>query len=142
RFLVLLVEDNPDHAELIRAIVESPERDRHVTAVTSGEAALDYLAAAAEGRAEQPDLVLLDVNMAGINGFDVLRRAKKDLGLLTPIVVLSTSSAPVDIETAMSANANSYTVKSSDYARMELDLERLSDYWAEVNRGPVATVEA
>src|SRR6185436_10821506 len=114
--LVLLVEDNEDHAELVKRTLREVDASIDIVHVRDGEAALDYLGLStrAEGFAKnpKPGLVLLDLRLPRIDGLDVLRRIKDVVGLRPiPVVVLTTSSAPSDVTRAYVLHANSYLAK-------------------------------
>ena len=102
-----------------------------------GDEALDYLyrrgAYADFETARRPALILLDLNLPGTDGRQVLETIKSDPVLLSiPVVVLTTSRDPVDIEKCYSFGANSYIQKPVDLAGFVTALERLSDYWFEI----------
>ncbi len=139
--LVLLVEDNEDHAELLkRTLREAGDRIRIVHA-RDGQAALDYLGlsdpSAGPGRNEIPGLVLLDLRLPRIDGLDVLRRIKGAQGLSpVPVVILTTSSAPTDIERAYHLHANSYLAKPVSYDHFSRLMQTLGRYWTVWNARP------
>ena len=123
--VVLLVEDNPFHAELVRRSLEEVvhiDTHRidavHITHVLDGETALDYLfrQGAYENSAEspRPDLILLDLSLPGMKGVDVLARVRNTPDLKTiPVVVLSMSTSGGDLGRAYDCRANSYLVKQT-----------------------------
>ncbi len=113
---VLLVEDNPGDARLVREAVQLCAAQIDLTLVTDGEQALDYLFKRAPFRdAATPELILLDLNLPKVDGRDVLRRIKTDMILRRiPVLVLSTSGAQRDIEAAYDHYANCYLRKPLD----------------------------
>jgi len=141
--LVLLVEDNEDHAELLkRTLREAGDRIRIVHA-RDGEAALDYLGlsnpSARPKNNEIPGLVLLDLRLPRIDGLDVLRRIKGAQSLSpVPVVILTTSSAPADIERAYHLHANSYLAKPVSYDHFSRLMQTLGRYWTVWNARPGA----
>jgi len=141
--LVLLVEDNEDHAELLkRTLREAGDRIRIVHA-RDGEAALDYLGlsnpSAGPARNEIPGLVLLDLRLPRIDGLDVLRRIKEAQSLSpVPVVILTTSSAPADIARAYHLHANSYLAKPVSYDHFSRLMQALGRYWTVWNARPGA----
>ncbi|MEM1384978.1 MAG: response regulator [Pseudomonadota bacterium] len=129
-FRILLVEDNPDHAQLITDALRNEDPTVLVTHLASGQAALNLLAASQQGEEPKPHLIVMDVNMPGLTGIEVLSRIKRDDTLrVIPTVMLSTSTKESDILSALTAHANSYAVKSSDFDAMERDLGSICSYW-------------
>jgi two-component system response regulator len=114
---VLLVEDDPGDALMIREALEiyAPETD--IAAVVDGVDALRYLRREDEfAGMPRPDLVLLDLNMPRKDGREVLAEVKADRDLRTiPVVVLTTSSAAQDIRRSYQLHANAYVTKPTDF---------------------------
>ena len=140
--LVLLVEDNEDHAELLKRTLREAT-DLRIVHARDGEAALDYLGLsgpdAGQGRNEIPALVLLDLRLPRIDGLDVLRRIKAVQSLRpVPVVVLTTSSAPSDIARAYHLHANSYLAKPVSFDHFGRLMRTLSRYWTVWNARPGA----
>jgi CheY-like chemotaxis protein len=138
---VLLVEDDPDHEELVRrAFVE---RGARVTLQVArhGEEALDYLFRRGEyrnaKRSPRPRLILLDLRLPRIDGLEVLARIKSSPELQAiPAVVLTTSESEHDVARACAQHANSYLVKPVDFARFGELIGDLEAYWLTLNRQP------
>lgn len=138
RARVLLVEDDPAHAELIRRALEDHGAAGSVTHVDDGEEALDYLlrrgAHAAPGSAPRPDLVLLDLRLPRLDGLRVLEEVRRRAELDDlPVVVLTTSRSSADIRQAYGAGANSYLVKPLDYEGLSRLLGDVGTYWLRWN---------
>lgn len=138
---ILLVEDNPDHAELIVRGFEDHPVSNEIFHVSDGEAALDYLLRRGNfsnpDRSPRPRLVLLDLRLPKIDGLEVLRqiRSSDDLDDL-PVVVLTTSRADDDILRAYHNRANSYLVKPLDFASFTALINDLGYYWLNWNHYP------
>ncbi|MEM1346770.1 MAG: response regulator [Pseudomonadota bacterium] len=133
RFDVLLVEDNPDHAELILDALAEVPPPTSLSHVASAEAALQRLGALAAADA-LPNLILLDLNMPGMGGLALLRRLKDSETLRPlPVVVLSTSIEPEDVRAALQGHANSYTRKSADIDELEATLAAIKRYWWQIH---------
>ena len=139
---ILLVEDNPDHAELVRRSLERFQFANFLHHVEDGEAALDFIF----GRAKyanrllfpQPDLVLLDLRLPRVDGLEVLRHVKGHPTLhTTPIVVLTTSDAERDVAMAYEYHANSFVTKPVDYQRLSQLIKDLEFYWLAWNKNPL-----
>jgi CheY-like chemotaxis protein len=129
---ILLVEDDPAHAEIAQRNLASLPVASHVTHAADGQAALDLLGAGA-----RPDLILLDLRLPKVDGLEVLRRVKSDPALRTiPVIVLTTSDAPGDLDAAYAAGANSYLVKPVVFDNLLRLMDSFGRYWLEWNRGP------
>lgn len=86
---------------------------------------------------EVPALIVLDLNLPGLNGKEVLQAVRQHPRMKsTPVVVFSTSSSPQDIEWCYEHGANSYHVKQTDYTAFKRAVELLVDYWLEAVRLP------
>jgi CheY-like chemotaxis protein len=112
--------------------------------VRTGQAALDYVrrqgAYADPSSSPRPELILLDLRLPLIDGLSVLREIKGDVALRDiPVVVLTTSDAPLDVQQAYEAHANSYLVKPMDHERFDALVRELGLYWAGWNRAPDRT---
>lgn len=139
--VILLVEDNNDHAELIMNSLEEHRVPSQVCHVSDGESALDYLFQrgdyAAPEKSPRPYVVLLDLRLPRIDGLEVLREIKGDPSLRRiPVVVLTTSEAEKDMVKAYENYTNSYLVKPVDFDKFTRLMEDLVFYWLKWNRRP------
>jgi len=131
---VMMVEDNEDHALLIRRGIEAP--DCSVDHYSDG---LEVLKACEQiknydGR---PDLILLDLQLPGMNGFEVLKAIKKMSPLLhVPIIMLTTSARREEIKQAYEFGADGYVVKSDDFSVLMTKLKSVKDYWLSTVESP------
>jgi CheY-like chemotaxis protein len=108
-YSVLLVEDDPADVMLIKDALVERGMARRIAHVTDGIAALEHLR---DPGKERPDLIVLDLNMPRMNGRELLAVLKDDATLGSiPVVVLTTSAAPDDIEDAYRQHANAYVAK-------------------------------
>jgi CheY-like chemotaxis protein len=119
---ILLVEDNLDHAELLRRNLEQFPAASFLHHVEDGEAAIDYIFGhgvyADRARFPAPDLVLLDLRLPRVDGLEVLRQVKRHPALRhTPVVVLTTSDAEHDAAKAYEHHASSFLTKPVDARR-------------------------
>jgi CheY-like chemotaxis protein len=131
---VLLADDDPADQELVRRAFDAGEIPVDLHVVSDGEAALDYLrggrAASGAATTRRPDLVLLDLNMPGIDGFGVLAEVRRDERLRSlPIVVLSTSTNVDDVNLAYSLGGNAFIRKPADYDDLVEVVGLLAPYW-------------
>lgn len=143
---VLLVEDDPAHAEIVRRNFADFFSENRLEHVSDGRTALDYLyrrgAFADPPRAPRPDLVLLDLRLPGVDGLTVLRTVKEDPPLASiPVVILTTSAAETDVSRAYAHQANSYLVKPVDFGEFVSLMETLGHYWFDRNHFPDAPEE-
>jgi CheY-like chemotaxis protein len=134
--LVLHVEDNGDHADLVRRCLSHHRPESHILRVEDGEAALEYLART-ETEAPRPLLILLDLRLPKVDGIDVLRTVKTTPELATiPVVVLTTSDSESDVSRAYENHVNSYLVKPDDFSELDAMMKDLGDYWLDWNVQP------
>lgn len=138
---ILLVEDNPDHAELVMRNLEDSLVANRIIHVEDGEAALEYLFGrgdyADRTRFPRPDLALLDLRLPKIDGLEVLKEVKADPGLRPiPMVILTTSDAERDLAMAYEYHANSYVTKPVDFSQFNQLLHDLGFYWLAWNKRP------
>lgn len=134
---ILLVEDNDAHAYLIRRYIEHVPSVGHIDRVSDGSQALDYFFGdRPEGTFQaRPDLVLLDLHLPRVNGFDVLRKIKLSPDLRSiPVVVLTTSETRNDASTAYELHANGYLIKPIDASMMAEMLTATVRYWLICNQ--------
>jgi CheY-like chemotaxis protein len=135
---ILLVEDNPGDARLAIEALKDGKISNRLTVVEDGTAALQYLRHEGKYRdAERPDLILLDLNLPGKNGREVLREMKADSDLRAiPVVILTTSSAEVDVLKSYDLYANCYIVKPVDLMQFVNVVRGIEDFWLSIVRLP------
>jgi CheY-like chemotaxis protein len=135
---VLLVEDDADHAELVRRGLEEYGSRLELTHVADGESALEYLKERSPRSAPgRPHLILLDLRLPRMDGLEVLREIKAAPDLRDiPCVVLTTSRAEGDMLKAYRLHANSYLVKPGDYNRFVELISGVERYWLRENAQP------
>ena len=138
---ILLVEDNPSHAEMVIRSFEANRIANEITHVEDGELALDYLHrrgiySDAKGT-PMPHLVLLDLRLPKIDGLEVLDNIKTSDDLMNiPVVILTTSSVDMDVAKAYKRHANSYLVKPIDFNDFTKMMDDLGYYWLAWNHSP------
>lgn len=129
---ILLIEDNEDHAELIRQTLEDKRVANTIIHFDNAEKALIYLDNALSNL---PGVVLLDLNLPGMSGHEFLLNIKSNDSLkCIPVVVLTTSSGDNDRMTAYKHHVNSYLVKPIDAGQFERMVSDLGFYWALWNK--------
>ena len=140
---ILVVEDEEAHAALICRAIRKTERVNRVDVVRDGEQALDYICnRGLYSDSEQyprPVMILLDINLPGMDGFEVLERIKSEQTLkMIPVIMLTTSDREQDIALAYQHHANSYLTKPVGFAAFEEKVLELGRYWTRVNEPPPA----
>ncbi|MDR6990115.1 response regulator [Luteimonas sp. 3794] len=135
---ILLIEDNPDDAELTRIAFAEAAIDSQLVVVGDGAEALDYLFAqgtyAARDAADLPSIVLLDLNLPKLDGREVLQALRANpatRGL--PVVVLTTSTEPFDVEASYALGVNSYIRKPVDFKQFVEVVKQIGLYWLVLN---------
>lgn len=137
--LIVLVEDNPDHAELVIRNLEQHRIANRVVHLTNGQEALDYLLGKGVYVAQEanppPQLILLDLRLPRVDGLEVLRILKSSATLACiPVVILTTSDAHQDKNKAYHYHANSYLVKPLGFDQFRQLIDALAAYWLGHNR--------
>ena len=131
---ILVVEDSDEDFATLMRIFRKLDVVQPVTRCVNAGDCLDYLHATGRhsGRQKEalPALVLLDLNLPGMDGHGVLRHVKATLPLKRlPVVIITTSSNPKDIQQCYDEGASSYLIKPVDYATFEQTIRRLVEYW-------------
>ena len=135
---ILLVEDNPDDVELTRIAFIEAKIANPLRVVRDGVEALDYLFArgahAARDVADLPSIVLLDLNLPKLDGREVLQAIRADPRTRAlPVVVLTTSNEPFDVEAAYALGVNSYIRKPVDFQQFVGAVKQVGLYWLVLN---------
>ncbi len=131
---VLLVDDSRVARQLAEEAFSLATQPCVVTTAASGEQALALLMAQDTVR---PDVVLLDINMPGMGGFEVLDAMKAQPHLRPiPVVMLSMSSAPQDISKAYTLHANAYLIKSVQFQAFLNQIEQFVAFWSQARTAP------
>ncbi len=128
---ILLVEDNPGDVRLLREAFAATCQQAGLTAVGSGEEALAFLRRQGHhSHATRPDLILLDLNLPGLSGHEVLAEIKQDPSLRQiPVVILSSSGAEDDIRRCYDAQANGYILKPQGFDRFVEAADGIAQYY-------------
>jgi len=139
---ILLVEDDLAHAKMIRRALEKVVAPGDIMHVTDGGEALDYILGnnrfAGRSHREVPQLILLDLRLPRVDGFDVLARIKSDAELRRiPIVVLSTTDRPQDINRCYASGANAFVTKPVDFGEFSRKVVDLCEFWQSTAERPI-----
>lgn len=140
---ILLVEDNQDDVELTRLAFEEANVANHLVVVRDGAEALDYLFArgryASRHAGELPSIVLLDLNLPKLDGREVLQAIRADPATRDlPVIVLTTSAEPFDVEASYALGVNSYIQKPVDFEQFVWAVRQVGLYWLVLNHPRVA----
>ena len=135
---ILLVEDNPDDVELTRIAFREAKVANNLVVVNDGAEALDYLFARGAYADRNPDdlpsIVLLDLNLPKVDGREVLQAIRgNDRTRSLPVVVLTTSTEPFDVEASYALGVNSYIQKPVDFERFVWAVQQVGLYWLVLN---------
>ncbi|MDD2542245.1 MAG: response regulator [Desulfuromonadaceae bacterium] len=139
--VVLLVEDDPAHAEIVRRNFETSRIANRLIHLSDGQSALDYLCRrdvfGDPATSPRPGIILLDLRLPKVDGLNVLKIIKSDPLLeKIPVVILTTSAAESDIVKAYEYHANSYLVKPIDFHSFTELMDALGYYWLVWNQHP------
>lgn len=136
--VILLVEDNPGDIRLTREAIHEGNIVCDLHVAVDGEEALAFLRKEAKyANAPTPDLVLLDLNLPKINGWEVLSEMKTDQNIKKiPVVVLTTSKAEEDILAMYSLHANCFITKPVDFDQFFTIVQSIKDFWFNIVKLP------
>lgn len=130
---ILLIEDSRSDAKIVDRALREGHVPHRLTVIRDGRKALEYLFGLLNEGVEselEPDLILLDLNLPGLDGWQVLRGIKSDARLrVLPVVVLTTSSREEDVLRTYQSGANTYIAKPAEYARYREVVSALRVYW-------------
>lgn len=136
--IILVVEDNPGNVQLIREAFKSYKIFNILETVSDGEKAIKFLKKEGPYKSSpRPDLILLDLNLPGKDGREVLSEIKNDRGLRSiPIIVLTSSSAQDDVLNAYDLHANCYIKKPVDFDGLVDVVKSIENFWFSIVRLP------
>ena len=140
---ILLVEDNPNDAELAILAIRQAKYLGRIAHVDDGVKALDYLSAtgsfAERAGASPPRVVFLDLKLPRVDGIEVLRRLKNAERLRAiPVVMLTSSQEISDVDACYRLGVNSYVVKPVNFDEYQAMISGLVNYWTRLNQAPLA----
>jgi CheY-like chemotaxis protein len=139
RKTVLLVEDSPSDVFLTTEAIKDSVADPRIFTVRDGEAALDFLYRRGDhADAPRPDIIILDINLPKMSGFQVLQEMNRDPSLeIIPVVILTTSTDQDDIVRSYRLHASSYMTKPVDGARLKDAILSFDQFWFSVVDLPI-----
>lgn len=138
--LILLADDEPHDIELTLRALRACEIRADVDVVNDGQEALDYLyrrGAFAERSAREPSLILLDIKMPRLTGLEVVQTLKADPDMRhIPVVMLTSSREPSDLDDSYASGTNAYVVKPVGYTSYVDAVMRIDAFWTRLNQLP------
>ncbi len=142
QLLILMVDDSQEDIELVRESFDESPIPTLVKAIRSGDEALAYLRQAARDETlREPGMILLDLNMPGINGFEILKQIRDDKRLsYIPVIVLSSSSSDHDVDRCYRLHVDAYVVKPVQLDQFGQLVQAIQPFWLETARLP--TIQA
>ena len=137
--LILVVEDSPEHTGLIKDALNEKSGQYQIVALADGVKVMDFLYRRGNYTdATRPDLILLDLNLSGKDGREILAEIKADPKLRRiPIVVLTISDHEEDIFTSYALQGNCYVIKSSDLEQLFQIVKRIEEFWLGIVTLPI-----
>ena len=138
--IILLVEDNDAHAELVKRSMEDSKVINRIYHVDDGEKALNFLFRRGDyedpATSPRPNLILLDLRLPRVDGLEVLKAIRTSSLNGMPVVILTSSEADADLARAYEYNASSYLVKPLDFEKFTAMMSDLGFYWLCWNKYP------
>lgn len=136
---ILLVEDNPGDVRLTQEAARETKVHNNIHVVNNGLDALAFLHREGRfGSVPRPDLILLDLNMPGLDGREVLRRVKsEELLRRIPVVIITSSQAEEDILRAYDLQANCYVTKPVDLEQFIKVVKTIENFWLTIVKLPL-----
>lgn len=139
--VILLVEDNPDDEALTLRALKKNNITNKIVVARDGVEALDYLFGtgmyAGRDTSVEPELILLDLKLPKIDGFEVLKKLRADERTqLLPVVILTSSKEQQDVVNGYGLGANSYVRKPVDFQDFVSAVLQLGLYWLVLNERP------
>jgi CheY-like chemotaxis protein len=136
---ILLVEDNPGDVRLTQEAARETKVHNNIHVVTNGGDAMAFLHREGRfGSVPRPDLILLDLNMPGMDGREVLRRVKSDDSLRRiPVVIITSSQAEEDILRAYDLQASCYVTKPVDLDQFIKVVKNIENFWLTIVKLPL-----
>jgi CheY-like chemotaxis protein len=137
---LLVIEDSDEDFAAFERIIRKLSLFQKIYRCTSGDDALDFLrqmGSYTDADAPRPSMILLDLNLPGTDGREVLEEIKQDeLLRVIPVVIFTTSDNPRDVDVCYQNGANGYIVKPIDVKKLTKTVQVIVDYWFEANTLP------
>ena len=139
---ILVVEDNPDDVELTLLAFKKNNITNEVVVVNDGEKALEYLFCTGKyanlGPEDRPAVVLLDIKLPKVNGFEVIKKMRsEERTKLIPVVILTSSKQEQDLINGYKFGCNSYVRKPVEFNEFAEAVRQVGLYWLLINEPPL-----
>jgi CheY-like chemotaxis protein len=130
---ILYIEDNEDFVDVVERAIGQIDGTTVLRTIDDGALALNTLERLAEDKTK-PKLILIDLNLPGLSGLDLLKRIKETQALrYVPTIMFSTSDNPKDIRSSLEFGANAYVTKPLGYSNLVKCLSAMHDFWLKTN---------
>jgi CheY-like chemotaxis protein len=135
---LLVIEDSNEDFKMLQRLMRRMEVQNPIYRCTSGDDALEFLSGVQNsGDAPRPSVILLDLNLPGMDGRSVLEQLKQDQNLKEiPIVIFTTSSNPQDITFCYRQGANGYLIKPMNVSELQKMVQAFVEFWLDANTPP------
>ena len=131
---IFYVEDDQDYAFILEHAVKEVKEDLTISVAEDGRNAVLKLEQFAADK-RRPKLILLDLNLPGLSGLDVLKRIKEiPFFKYVPVILFSTSDDPKDVKSSLEIGANAFMTKPNGYNNLIVCMQSLYDFWFNQNR--------
>lgn len=136
---ILLVEDSPTDAAILSAAFDDVGCQWPIQVAQTGDEALALLQRLDQDSNTHPQLILLDLNLPGKTGYEVLGEIKKNtVWQAIPTIVLSSSATPNDIDKSYQLHANAYITKPTNFSEYQVIAQKIYDFWLETAQLPTS----
>jgi len=126
---IFYVEDDNDFAFIMEHAIQEVDNNLSIKIIENGKDALDVLRQLTEAKSK-PKLILLDLNLPGLSGLDLVKRIREIPYLrYVPVIFFSTSDNPKDVKASLEFGANAYLTKPSGYLNLVSCLQAMYDFW-------------
>lgn len=126
---IFYVEDDTDFAFIMEHAIQEVNQNLSVKIIENGKDALDALQKFTDAKS-RPKLILLDLNLPGLSGLDLVKRIRENPYLrYVPVIFFSTSDNPKDVKASLEYGANAYLTKPSGYLNLVSCLQSVYDFW-------------
>ncbi len=139
QFTVLSIEDNePDFVLIKKALDRVPDISIDLINIQNGKHAIDFLYKKGDySKSPTPDIIILDINLPNIDGYEILKIIKNDDNLkIIPVIMFSTSDSEKDIKESYRLYANSYIVKTFEINDLFGKIAMMAEYWLKTSELP------
>ncbi|WP_462265159.1 response regulator [Mucilaginibacter sp.] len=126
---IVYIEDNLDFSEIVERAFSQVDEQAQLTVIEDGRTALQQIEQIADRR-DKPRMILLDMNLPGVSGLDILKKIKETPSLrCVPVIMFTTSDNPKDIKSSLENGANAYVTKPMGYINLVNCLKSMHDFW-------------